>query len=113
MFTSVSRQRISRTSRSNREARLGVTLEEYCKDREKRLPAFKQLVEPLRQTLLSQPYFGGDAPLYPDYIVFGSFMWARCISPFRLLDADDPIDTWSERLFKAFPAPLGAAPRYW
>jgi glutathione S-transferase len=99
--------------RRNREDRYGVTLEEYCKNREERLPAFKQLLEPLRQTLATQLYFGGEMPLYPDYIVFGSIMWPRCISPFRLLDAGDPINEWSERLLGAFGAILSNAPRYW
>jgi len=96
-----------------REERSGMTLEEYTKDREARLPAFKQLLEPLRQTLTSQPFLGGDAPLYPDYIVFGSFMWARCISPFRLLDSTDPVNAWRERLLDAFDGMAREAPGYW
>ena len=38
-------------------------------------------------TLKSQPFLGGAAPLYPDYIVFGGFQWARTISGFALLEA--------------------------
>jgi glutathione S-transferase len=97
----------------SRLERFGVTLEEYCKNREGRLPAFQQLLEPLRQTLAAQPYLGGDAPLYPDYIVFGSFMWSRCISPFRLLDSTDPVNVWRERLLNAFGAMARDAPGYW
>ena len=99
--------------RRSRLERLGVSLEEYCKDREGRLPAFQQLLEPLRQTLAAQPYLGGEAPLYPDYIVFGSFMWSRCISPFRLLDETDPVNAWRERLLDAFGALARNAPGYW
>ena len=38
-----------------------------------------------RTVLASQPYFGGEAPAYADYAVFGCFQWARCISSFPLL----------------------------
>jgi glutathione S-transferase len=99
--------------RQTREERLSASLEEVVKDREARLPAFKQLLEPIRQTLAAQPYLGGDAPLYPDYIVFGSLMWPRCISPLRLIDPADPIDAWSERLLDTFDAMARKAPRYW
>ena len=37
-----------------------------------------------------------------DYIVFGSFQWARCVSSFALVAADDPIAAWRDRLLDAF-----------
>jgi hypothetical protein len=49
-----------------------------------RVPSSRQSLEPLRQTLQTQPFFGGETPLYPDYIVFGGFQWARAISPFAI-----------------------------
>jgi len=99
--------------RQTREERLGARLEEVAKDREARLPAFKQLLEPLRQTLAAQPYLGGETPLYADYIVFGSLMWPRCISPLRLIEPADPINAWSERLLDAFDGMARKALRYW
>jgi glutathione S-transferase len=99
--------------RTTREQRLGMTLEAASKDRESRLPAFAQLLEPLRNTLGSQPFLGGDAPLYPDYIVFGSLMWPRCISAFRLIDPADPVNAWSERLLDAFGGMARRAVCYW
>ncbi len=99
--------------RETREQRLGMKLEDAAKDREARLLAFSQLLEPVRQTLASQPYLGGDAPLYADYIVFGSLMWPRCISQLRLLDPADPVNAWSERLLDAFEGMACEAPRYW
>jgi len=99
--------------RRSREERFGMTLEQYCRNSEERLPAFRQMLEPLRQTLAVQPYLGGEAPLYPDYIVAGSLMWARCISPLRLLDAGDPVNAWRERLLDAFGAMARNAPGYW
>jgi glutathione S-transferase len=99
--------------RRSREERFAMTLEEYCGDRESRLPAFRQLLEPIRQTLATQPYLSGDAPLYPDYILFGSLMWPRCISQFRLLDPGDPVDNWRQRLLDAFGGLARKAPGYW
>ena len=70
--------------------------------REERLPSFRQSLQPLRSLLEAQPFLGGDKPLYADYIVFGGFQWARCISTFPLLEADDPIVPWRERMLDAF-----------
>jgi glutathione S-transferase len=99
--------------RMSREERLGAPLEQVVKNREERLPAFRQLLEPLRQTVASQAFLGGEAPLYPDYIVFGSLMWARCISPLRLIEATDPVNQWSERLLDSCGGLARNAPRYW
>jgi glutathione S-transferase len=56
----------------------------------------------MRMMLRGQPYVGGAAPNYGDYIIFGGFQWARCISPFRLLKEDDPVHAWRERMLDAF-----------
>ena len=47
--------------------------------------------------LTFQPFIGGKTPLYPDYIVFGAFQWVRVMSPFKVLDDDDPVAAWFER----------------
>ena len=39
---------------------------------------------------------GGDCPGFLDYIVFGSFQWARYISDFSMLQTKDPICEWRE-----------------
>ena len=88
--------------RTTREQRFGMSLEAYGAEREKHLPAFRQSLTPLRTTLAAQPYLAGERPAYADYIVFGSFQWPRCISPFALLEADDPIYAWRERMLDAF-----------
>jgi glutathione S-transferase len=99
--------------RANREQRFGMTLEAFCADRESRLPALRQLLEPLRQTLAAQPFIGGDAPLYPDYIVFGAFQFARAMSPFALLEVADLVNVWRERLLDAHGGIARRAPGYW
>jgi glutathione S-transferase len=88
--------------REHREARFGTTLEAFVADREQRLPDFRKSLAPLRATLQAQPFLGGETPLYPDYIVFGAFQWARCSSPFELLQPDDPVASWRDRLLDRF-----------
>src|SRR5437868_5088458 len=88
--------------RSTREARLGKPLEEVKAGRDKSVAGFRRSLEPMRLALRAQRYLGGDAPNYADYIVFGGFQWARVVSPFQLLEQDDPIYAWRERLLDAF-----------
>ena len=88
--------------RASREARLGRKLEDAAAERDTAVVAFRRALEPMRITLRSQPFLGGAAANYADYIVFGGFQWARVVSPFRLLDADDPICAWREKLLDAF-----------
>jgi glutathione S-transferase len=71
-------------------------------DRDQRLPGFRQSLGPLRSTLETQPFLGGEAPLYADYIVFGAFQWTRCISDYAVLAADDPIAPWRRRMLDLF-----------
>ena len=88
--------------RTSREARLGRKLEEAAAERDKAVIGFRRALEPLRMTLRAQPYLGGIAPNYADFIVFGGFQWARVVSPLKLLAADDPIYAWREKLLDAF-----------
>jgi glutathione S-transferase len=87
--------------RQSREARFGP-LEAAAAGRETKIAVFQQRLEPMRVLLAGQPYLSGDAPAYADYIVFGVFQWARCISRFRLLADDDPVVSWRARLLAAF-----------
>ncbi len=88
--------------RASREARLGRPLEEVSAARDKAVAAFRKSLDPMRLTLRTQAYLGGAAPNYADYIVFGGFQWARVVSPFKLLEPDDPVYAWRERLLDAF-----------
>jgi glutathione S-transferase len=88
--------------RETREKRLGAPLETVSADREERVSVFRQSLEPLRALLAAQPFLGGETPAYADYIVFGCFQWARCISAFPLLLEDDPIWAWRDKLLSAF-----------
>jgi glutathione S-transferase len=99
--------------RKVREKRFGITLAQARATREERLPALMQTLAPLRHTLASQAFLGGDEPSYADYAVFGAFQWARSVSRLELLTEDDPIHTWRESMLDLFDdlardAPLGA-----
>ncbi len=87
--------------RKTREARFNKVLEDVSADRDVRVVGFRQSLEPLRLALRAQPFIGGSSPNYGDYIVFGGFVWARAVSPFRLLTEDDPVHAWRERMLDA------------
>ena len=98
--------------RKSREARFGKRLEEVQANRDTDIVAFRKSLEVMRQTLKKQPFVGGAAPNYADYIVFGGFQWARVVSPFRLLEADDPVYAWREKLLDAFDGMARNSPGY-
>lgn len=98
--------------RKTREARLGKTLEQAAATRDTAVEEFRKSLMPMRLTLKTQTYLGGDAPNYADYIVFGPFQWARATSAFKLLKEDDPIYAWRERLLDAFGGMARKSPGY-
>jgi len=93
--------------RQSREERFGRRLEDVVKDRETRLPAFRESLTPLRRTLERQNFLAGLAPA-----VFGAFQWARAISDFELLAPDDPIKDWHRRMLDLFGGLAGKSPAY-
>ena len=98
--------------RQSLEERFGRTLEEVVKDRNARLPAFRESLVPLRRTVERQDFLAGSAPAYADYIVFGAFQWARAISDYQLLPANDPIAAWRKRMLDLFGGLARKSPTY-
>jgi len=98
--------------RRSREERFGKTLEEVVRGREARLPAFRTSLDPLRRTVKRQDFISGKAPAYPDYIAFGAFQWARAISDFELLAADDPVRAWRGRMLDLYSGLARGTPAY-
>jgi glutathione S-transferase len=98
--------------RGDREKRFGMTLEEFVGDRNARLPAFRASLDPLRRTVERQDFVSGKVPAYADYIVFGAFQWARAISDFEVLAADDPVRAWRGRMLDLFDGLARRAPAY-
>lgn len=98
--------------RTSREKRFGMPLEQVVADRDATVVRFREVLEPLRAMLGTQPYLGGATANYADYTVFGAFLWARCSSPYRLLAEDDPVYAWRERLLDAFDGMARRAPGF-
>jgi glutathione S-transferase len=90
--------------RQSREQRLqGMTLESFTADRATRLPALREALNPLRAHLARNPFLGGNAPNYADYIALGAFHWVASVSTLPLLAADDvTLRTWLDRGFDLY-----------
>jgi glutathione S-transferase len=88
----------------SRGKRLGTTdfAGFQARAREKGVAAFRAVLEPARRVLGEQPFLSGDTPGYPDYALAGAFIWARTASPLELLEADDPVHAWRERMLDLF-----------
>lgn len=97
--------------RRSREQRFGMALEQVTADRDSAVAGFRAVLAPLRRVLADRPFVGGAAPLYADHCAFGPLMWARCVSSFALLAADDPVAAWAERMLDAYDGLARSAPR--
>jgi glutathione S-transferase len=88
----------------SRGKRLGTTdfTSFQMQAREKGLAAFRACLEPARRALREQKFLSGAEAAYPDYILAGTFMWPRTISPLELLEKDDPVYSWRERMLDLF-----------
>jgi glutathione S-transferase len=88
--------------RKTREARFGRTLEQFIDPPHIGLASLRDALAPLRASLKRQPYLGGERPMFVDYMVFAHFQCARVVSSLCLLEPDDPVWAWHERLLDAF-----------
>jgi glutathione S-transferase len=88
--------------RESREKRFGKKLEEIAAGRDQRLVAFRATLEPLRMLLRQQDFICGVAPAYADYMAFGTLQWPRIGAEFELLEPDDPIHAWRQRMIGLF-----------
>lgn len=86
--------------RQSREARFGKPLEEVAESADRAMLSAR--LEPLRHMLKFQPFLGGDAPLFADYIVFGALQWARVTAGALPLEKDDPVLDWLSRCLDLF-----------
>ncbi len=62
----------------------------------------REALSPLRAAVERQPYLAGAQPSFAVYTVFGSFQWARAVSPVALVEVGDPVFEWRERLLDGF-----------
>lgn len=84
--------------RESREKRFGKTLEEAGGNPKQAIQELRTALLPVRKQLVEAPCVSGQAPGFADYILFGPFQWARALSPQRLLEPDDPVYAWRERM---------------
>jgi len=85
--------------RPSREARYNKTLEQVQAGRDAAIDEFREIsLASLRVHIHDRPFISGDQPAYSDYIVFGTFQWARLTSDFDLLAPDDALYAWRERM---------------
>ena len=97
---------------TSREKRFGMPLAQVTADRATRLPAFREALHPLRMVVRGQAFLGGETPDYADIIVFGSFMWARSVSDFALLEPGDAVHGWRERMLDLHGGMARQAPHF-
>ncbi len=82
---------------TSRFKRFNRPIAEVQAGREDRIVEFRDRIEPLRRLLDNQDFLGGADPLYADYLVMGTFVWARKMSPFALVEPGDPVHDWMNR----------------
>lgn len=90
--------------RQSREKRFGVALEQVCTDPDAELANIRYLLEPARRLAAAQDFMGGDDPGFADYVLYGTFMWARMVSRKLTLADDDPLASWLARVDALFDA---------
>lgn len=98
--------------RRSREARVGMSLEVYCSQKESSVAALRQSLGPAREVIRAHPWLGGEQPSFVDYMLFGAFQWARAVSSVRLLKPQDPLYDWRARMLDAFDGFAARAPGY-
>jgi glutathione S-transferase len=84
--------------RESREKFVGQTLEQLCADRNAAVDSFSKALAPAESTLRNTEFLGGTRPNYPDYALFGSLQWARCVSGTTFLPDASAANRWFERM---------------
>lgn len=80
----------------------GRRLEEVVSGREKRLPAIRDSLQPLRVQLAETPWLGGLRPNYVDFCALSVFLWAAAINTMPPLERSDSLFDWLNRGFDLY-----------
>lgn len=78
------------------------SVEELAAQRDPGIADFRRMLDPVRATLRAQPFLSGTQAAYADYILFSLLQWARIVSALPVLEADDPVAAWRERMLDLF-----------
>ena len=84
--------------RASRERRFGMPLEQVAIAPAAALDEMRSALAPLRALLAEQRFVNGEEAAFADFCVFGVFMWARNVSAVALVEVDDPVWAWRERM---------------
>lgn len=84
--------------RTTREARFNMSLEAFSATQGASSTDLQNAMVPLESMLASQPYIGGQAPLFADYVVFGAIQWCRVFKGQSLMKKDSNAAAWFERV---------------
>ncbi|MBL6954816.1 MAG: glutathione S-transferase N-terminal domain-containing protein [Alphaproteobacteria bacterium] len=96
--------------RETREKAFGMTLEAFGADAADALATLRKTLQPLRVTLSTQPFLGGQAPSFADYVAFGAFQWARTSAPHDILEEGDVVAAWRATLLEMYDGLAGNMP---
>lgn len=96
--------------RTTREKQLGLSFDQMRAERDAHREPFTESLGPMRSQLRRESFLAGSSPGYADYTVFGPFQWARMISPYRVLESDDPVHAWRGRMLNLFDGLAASAP---
>lgn len=96
--------------KESREARFGRSFDDLRAAQATAAKAVDAALAPVRAVLEERDFLSGAAPLYADYIVFGSLQWPRCTSAYPILREGDPVTSWRDRMLGLFGGLAGAAP---
>lgn len=86
----------------SRARMMGGKLEDIVTGREDRLPKISADLEPLRNTLRDNKWFGGESPNYVDFRLLACFLWLASVADTPALANDDPLRDWIDRGFDLY-----------
>ena len=89
--------------RESREAKIGMTLEEFSKKAPQALIQLQQQLSPIREMLTSQPYLAGESPTYADICLLSTRRGIAGINDTPFLEKGDILQSWYQRMLKNYP----------
>ena len=98
--------------RKTREPHVGAdSLEAAREGRDAKRAGYQKGLGAFRSTLEQTDFLSGKAPAWADYVLFGTFAWARVVSSFDPLEGDTAMTTWRERMLDLYDGDARQAKR--